>query len=457
MQRNRTKEITAVILIAVAVGAYQAAGPADASAAPAKQVETDSPTVAREVLAPVVEYTLRNGTNRPIAGSTAKAVGLGEETIPATQIVLAQEDENLVHFFGVSARDTNDLFIARIDRKTRTGKVWLTSPSGKIRGTILTSTNGVPEISSTNNFFSEFRQEVAIFIQFLTPPPWEGAQHPLNVAAKFGEASDVAKILERDAKALNGQDEEGMTPLAGAVVQAHVETVRFLLEKGADPNIPNKNGLTPLEHACSRERNVAMELVPLLLARGAELNPTNTGESALTPLSWAISTDNTDLVKLLLDRGADAKTKSYVGRTCLHSAADRGDKEICELLIAHGADVNAKITGGTTPLHNAAWGGHDEVAKLLISKGAEVDAKLDSGVTPLFHAAGPGADHKGKACVETLIAKGANINVTDDQGITLLHTAAFYGNKDVVELLLARDEAVNIKDKRGNTPLGIAI
>src|SRR4051794_17507626 len=195
---SKCARTVAVAILMIATSAFQILNAADSPAAPAKAPEPDSPTVAHEVLTPLVEYTLRSGTNRPIAGSTAKAFGLGEEPIPATQIILAQKDETLVHFFGVSAQNTNDLFIARIDRKIRTGKVWLTNPAGKIRGTILTSTNGVPETSPNDTFFNEFRQEVAIFLQFIAPLPWEGSPYPLNVAAKFGEASDVEKILERD-------------------------------------------------------------------------------------------------------------------------------------------------------------------------------------------------------------------------------------------------------------------
>jgi ankyrin repeat protein len=312
---------------------------------------------------------------------------------------------------------------------------------------------------SNDSHVNEYAEEISMFLEFTAPapsedtaatPPWEDAPHPLNVVTKFGDVSDVEKILKRDPTAINMQDDEGMTPLAGAVVQEQVGVVRFLLDKGADPNIPNKHGLTPLEHACGREKTNGLALAKLLLARGASVNATNVTGFTITPLDWAISADNTELVKLLLDHGA------IVGATFLSAAAGRGDVDIAEILIAHGADVNAKDRGGNTALHAAAWDGRDEVVKLLLSKGAEADAKRSDGLTPLINAAGPGAERHGKGCVGMLLAKGANINATDGDGETALHKAAYYGNKDVVEILLAHGASINATNKNGRTPLKVA-
>lgn len=421
--------------------------------------DTNATYVKIERLAPIVDFTLQKGTNRPVGPATAKAFGLGDEKIPATQLILSRKEDARVHFFGVSAQNSNDLFIACIDQKTRRGTIWLTSRTGEIRATILTSTNGPPTAVSNDSHVNEYAEEISMFLEFTAPapsedtaatPPWEDAPHPLNVVTKFGDVSDVEKILKRDPTAINMQDDEGMTPLAGAVVQEQVGVVRFLLDKGADPNIPNKHGLTPLEHACGREKTNGLALAKLLLARGASVNATNVTGFTITPLDWAISADNTELVKLLLDHGA------IVGATFLSAAAGRGDVDIAEILIAHGADVNAKDRGGNTALHAAAWDGRDEVVKLLLSKGAEADAKRSDGLTPLINAAGPGAERHGKGCVGMLLAKGANINATDGDGETALHKAAYYGNKDVVEILLAHGASINATNKNGRTPLKVA-
>jgi ankyrin repeat protein len=431
----------------------------------AELTDTNATYVKIDRLAPIVDFTLQKGTNWHVGPVTAKAFGLGDEKIPATLLILSGKEDALVHQFGVSARNTNDLFVARVDRNTRNGIVWLTSRSGEIRATLLTSTNGPPTVVPNDSHVNEYVEEISMFLEFTTTPPsentaatppWEDAPHPLNVVAKFGEVPDVEKILKRDPTAINTQDDEGMTPLAGAVVQEQVDVVRFLLDNGADPNIPNKHGLTPLEHACGRDRTNALALAKLLLAKGALVNATNVAGFTIPPLEWAVSSDNTELVEFLLDHGADAKAKSDVGSTFLHTAADRGDLEIAKMLIAHGVDVNAKITGGTTPLHQAAWGGHEALMELLLSKGAEADAKRSDGLTPLINAAGPGAERHGKGCVEMLLAKGANVNATDEYGETPLHKAAYYGNKDVVEILLAHGASINATNKNGKTPLKVA-
>lgn len=410
-------------------------------------------------LAPIIDFTLQNGTNRSIGPKTAKALGLGTQKIPTMQILIGSKDDPIIHQFGVSLQNTNDLIVARIDLKTHTGIMWLTSPSGVIRATILTSTNGPLKSAPPGRNVNEYGQEIGALLDFVAaptpetaagPPPWIDAPHPLNVVAMFGGVPDVEKIFKRDPGAINTQDDDGMTPLAGAVVQEQMDVVRFLLDNGADPNIPNKNGLTPLEHACGRDKTNALVLAKLLLAKGALVNPTNITEYPIPPLDWAISSDNLDLVKLLLKHGATIKV-SY-----LASAADRGDVEIAEILIAHGADVNATNADGSTALHNAAWSGQEEIVKLLLSKGAHPDPKRSDGLTPLINAAGPGAESHGKACVELLLAKGANVNATDGNGETALHKAAYYGNKDVIEILLTHGASINATNKNGKTPLQVA-
>lgn len=417
--------------------------------------DTNANYVRIDRLSPIVDYTLQNGTNLPIGPVTAKAFGLGDKKIPTTGIIIGQKGETLVHAFRVSALNTNDLFVARVDRNKQTAIIWLTSRTAEIRGTILTSTNGPPTVVPNDSHVNEYAEEINMFLEFTAPtpsedtaatPPWEDAPHPLNVVAKFGDVSDVEKILKRDPTAINTQDDEGMTPLAGAVVQEQLDVVRFLLDKGADPNIPNKTGLTSLEHACGREKTNALALAKLLLAKGASVNATNVTGFTITPLNWAISSDNTELVKLLLDHGAT------IGATFLSTAADRGDVNIAEILIAHGADVNAKDSGGNTALHAAAWAGRDEVIKLLLSKGAEVDPKRHDGLTPLISA----ADREHNSTVEILLAKGANTNAAVDNGNTALHSAVARGNKEVVESLLAHGADMNLKNKDGETPLKFA-
>jgi ankyrin repeat protein len=303
-----------------------------------------------ESIAALIKFTMRSGSNRPISSNAASAFALGSSPIPAVQIALGSKETSLVSIFSVSQVNSNDLFFAQIDQNTRGGTVWLTSPQGKLRAAILTSTHEAARIVPVDRQEQAYEEVRAAFFLASEPPLWEDAPHPLHVAAGFGELSDVEAILKRDEKAINSLDEMEDTPLNCAVVQEREEIADFLLAHGADPNIPNRNGLTPLAQASSRGKAAGLGLAKLLLAHGAQTNPTNQTEFKIPPLEWAISSDNLEVVNLLLAHGASVKSANPNGYTPLHTAANRGDLEIAEALIQHGADVNVANKNGETPL-----------------------------------------------------------------------------------------------------------
>ncbi len=189
---------------------------------------------------------------------------------------------------------------------------------------------------------------------------------------------------------------------------------QFLLDNGADPNIPNQNDQTALEIACSRNKNIAMSLVKPLLAKGAKVNPPP-HKYFETPLRiGAVATD-----KYRVGRVAAVKRRLIAMATGWRRDSARlprqiEDTEIAKLLIDHGADVNSN--DASTPLLDAAEEGQDEIVKLLLARGAKADTRV-AGDTPLLTAAGRG--HPG--CVELLIAAGADVNAADNDGNTGLH------------------------------------
>ena len=107
-------------------------------------------------------------------------------------------------------------------------------------------------------------------------------------------------------------------------------------------------------------------------------------ESESPTIHEASSGGDIDMVKQLLDAGADVNAKDdLTGMTPLLDAVSSGKKEVAALLIGKGADVNGKIAMGFTSLHNAAGSGRYEIVELLIEKGADVNEKNDFGITPL--------------------------------------------------------------------------
>jgi ankyrin repeat protein len=98
-----------------------------------------------------------------------------------------------------------------------------------------------------------------------------------------------------------------------------------------------------------------------------------------------------ETVKLLLDRGADASVRLPTrASTALHQAVAAGDVEIVKLLVNAGAEIDALNSNGETPLNYAAHHGAKDVVEFLASRGADLNSRSRTGLTPLLEAEGGG-------------------------------------------------------------------
>jgi ankyrin repeat protein len=128
-----------------------------------------------------------------------------------------------------------------------------------------------------------------------------------------------------------------------------------------------------------------LDVVKLLLDKGADVNAKS--EHAVTALYCAGGKDKLEMVKLLLDKGADVNAQTDDGWSALMSAAAGGDAELLTLLGDNGADVNARRNTGATALMEAAGNGRLQAVKVLLARGADVNAKAKDGSTALMEAA----------------------------------------------------------------------
>lgn len=126
--------------------------------------------------------------------------------------------------------------------------------------------------------------------------------------------------------------------------------------------------------------------VEKLIKQGANVNIKNRNGS--TPLQWGCSIKNLDIVKLLINNGAYIHNKDSFGLTPLHEGAYSGYLEVVVFLIEKGADIHDKDKAGRTSLHWAVWGRNVKMVQFIIDKGAEVNAKNNAGKTPLDFATG---------------------------------------------------------------------
>ena len=104
----------------------------------------------------------------------------------------------------------------------------------------------------------------------------------------------------------------------------------------------------------------------MALDRGAHLDHRDTNAYDLTALDWAARNGHEDVVKLLLDRGAEVNAKDANGWTALHLATRQGHKGVVLLLLGRGSDVGAKTSRGSTPLDLATTIGYMSIVDVLL-------------------------------------------------------------------------------------------
>jgi ankyrin len=224
----------------------------------------------------------------------------------------------------------------------------------------------------------------------------------------------------------------GSTPLLVATVRAQAPFALFLLERGADPNASDA-GMTPLHWAVATwesgeanpvfgfsdamsgipDRDAKLQLVKALLARGADPNVPmtqrppgfaggHTDVIGATPFLLASAAADMEMMRLLLDAGADPKRPTKSNMTAIAAATGvnrvQGESnvteaqalEVVKFLIELGVDPKAAVNTGENAIFGAAYRGWDSVVQLLAEHGTDVNAVSKSGTTPWRAAAGQG-------------------------------------------------------------------
>jgi ankyrin repeat protein len=262
------------------------------------------------------------------------------------------------------------------------------------------------------------------------------------------------------------------TPLLYAARQGHLEVARLLVDHGASLELADDNGITPLISA---------------IVNASIIRVSRTGTS-----------DHLKIAQLLLDAGADVNAADWYGETPLWAAVDvrnlelagdgndrnvRGDAlALIERLLEAGADPNARTREypherrfifpigsvswvnltGQTPFLRAAAAGDVEVMRLLLEHGADPNIATDAGTTPLMVAAGVNwavaetFDFGNEALLEAVKLThglGNDVDAVNSMGIAAIHGAANRGANDVIEYLAANGARLDVADAQGRTPL----
>ena len=260
-------------------------------------------------------------------------------------------------------------------------------------------------------------------------------------------AKIMQMIIDKVDKKLINDSLEGKTPLIIAVGNSYIDTAKILIENGANINAVDIEGWSALSYAVN---NGDIEIAKLLLENKAKIK-----DELLIAIKSPIVESSINMMKLLIENGANINYTDENGFTPLNIAIESGDMELTKFLITNGANVNSLMQDGVSLIGYAIAQNNMDLLQMLIENGANVNnTNGDSWAdTPLKTASRLGLDN----VVRILLTRNADINAVDMNGNTALHTAALNSQLSVVKLLLEKNPNLDIQNKVGNTALHLAV
>jgi len=186
-------------------------------------------------------------------------------------------------------------------------------------------------------------------------------------AARAGDLGAMEALLAAHPETLDHRNHMGQSAVLLAQYHRKPEAVRFLLSRG--PNLT-------LHEACAMGVQARAEALLHEVPRMIDAH----SPDGFTPLALACFFGHGELAKWLIDRGANLNlaAKNQMQVAPIHAAAGGKNLEIVRALVEAGADVNARQHGGFTALHAAAQDGNEAMTAYLLEKGADRNARADN-------------------------------------------------------------------------------
>jgi len=285
--------------------------------------------------------------------------------------------------------------------------------------------------------------------------------YPLMAACEVGSAEIICLLVKAgaDMKCSNCKNETCLHAVLNAcastmdswksdthciqrqeALKRYTSIAEILLSVGTDINKVNRRGASALYFACVRGET---ELVKLLLSHGANPN-TRSGTYAMLA---ACRGCHYDVVKLLLDYNADLAVLDNRGKTVLHCVLECGEShhkrtELIELLLGRGANVSEACDAGETPLYIACSKGLESVVKKMLEYGAKVNEKSDKKL-----ALNIACRNEHESVVQLLLTNGANPNLKgacdDSDEVSSFYIACSKGLESIAKKMLEYGAEVN--------------
>ena len=249
---------------------------------------------------------------------------------------------------------------------------------------------------------------------------------------------------------VNEKATNGISPLCAASLEGHYDVMEFLVSSGSEKDY-TMNRLkwstihwvavsgdvsAMLQLLDEHNPNVAVDTTADDGWIGPYQGPTTTEQGNIgggrTALHFASSNNHTEMVKLLLQHGADANYADRKGWTPLYRAAAKGHLNTVECLVQHGADINLANHMGFYPLITAAAGGHFDIVKYLAENNAQLNTPTKNGWNPVGFAALNGF----LDMMIYLKERGVDMDSATPDGFTPILYAAWGGHVPVLEYLV---------------------
>lgn len=279
---------------------------------------------------------------------------------------------------------------------------------------------------------------------------------------------EVVELLLQGGIAIDVRDSSGFTPLMHALCLHREEVAKYLLESGADPKARSFDdtyvgGQTVLGCALGVmddlyfERGtppaISLAFVKRLIDLGADPNVEDS--AGQTPIFYLCN--RPQQFSFLLENGANLNHRSKTGRTLLMAAAESSSMFTFRIILGKCSDINAVSSFGFNALFAAVRNLGAEAVTLLLKAGADVNARLASGCTPLMYAVDrESTEREAFETVKSLLAHGADLNAQGgEKNRTPLMFAVLNGNEGFVKLLLEKGASLEPRDSEGNSAIDL--
>eukprot|EP01097_Dermamoeba_algensis_P003859 TRINITY_DN2614_c0_g1_i2.p1 TRINITY_DN2614_c0_g1~~TRINITY_DN2614_c0_g1_i2.p1 ORF type:complete len:694 (-),score=137.63 TRINITY_DN2614_c0_g1_i2:185-2266(-) len=271
----------------------------------------------------------------------------------------------------------------------------------------------------------------------------------LHLISQTGNLESAALLTESGAEINVRTSTNQQTPLHLAVLYNRLDMVSFLLQRGADPNLPDIGGNTPLMTASQMG---FIDIARILVASHSDLHSKSSNK--WTAIHLAAENGHSSIVEMLLKAGAAIDDPGFAGQTPIYLASRAGDLKSVQLLYDKGAKIDKKSEELATPLYVAVEYGRLDVSRFLIEKGADYEVRMQSGASPIVIASQKGF----REIVSLLLEYGANVDVAGAQKMNGLHLACLTGvHFDIVRLLLQNGINIDTTDQNGYSALHYAV